>query len=183
MKEARSERLHAPTPVDDEFQARMDAAVRETELIIAADPERDIADPTLPIYKVAAEDELTQEQAKFEAGSGIALLGAIRICANHDLPLPQWAARAYIKAYDKVLSCTAGSWDEVFGRPYKKGTHLAALRKRRMNRIRVWLAMKHRGERPIDEQLFEDIGKPLGLGKTLVSELYYEGQRQFGRAR
>src|SRR3569623_2277533 len=48
----------------------------------------------------------------------MALLGALRICANYDLVMPAWLSRAYIKAYDSVLFARVGSWDRAFGRPF-----------------------------------------------------------------
>lgn len=140
----------------------------------------DITDISLPAWKVDAELALESEYQRFEKGDKGALLAAVRICANHDLPLPPWASKAYIAAYDKVLNYRVGSWDDAFGRPFEKGKHLASLRKRRSNRSKVWLAVRHAVEhegRAIDESLFEDVGKALGFGKTLVSELYYKAER------
>lgn len=108
----------------------------------------------------------------------MALLAAIRECANHDLPMPEWVSHAYIRAYDMVLNCKAGSWDEVFGRPYRKGAQLAAMRKRRIKRLAVWNEARRiilsEPETPIDVAFFERIGEKLAIGKTLASELYYE---------
>jgi hypothetical protein len=121
---------------------------------------------------------LEQERARFEAGDRMALFAAIRVCANFDLPLPEWASRAFIAGYDKVLNCRARSWDEAFGQPYLKGANLAATRKRRTLRTAVWndvmAAIKRDPERPVDESLFEEVGKAHATGKTLTAELYYE---------
>ncbi len=156
--------------------------MRETDLILAANPDRGIADPTLPIYKVAAEESLLQERAKFEAGEKIALLGAIRICANHDMPLPDWAASAFIRGYDNVLACRSDSWDEVFGRPYKKGAHLSRMRQAREKRGAVWLKVNAAVQRdePINRELFESIGREIGVGKTRAEELYAQAKRMLG---
>lgn len=165
--------------VDPTVAARIDAAMRETEEILRADPARTIADPTLPIYRAAAVERLEDERKKFEQGDKMALLAAIRTCANHDLPLPRWASRAFVVAYDRVLNCKLGSWDDAFGRPYPKGSHLSALRKRRLYTMPVRMAVTRASEsgRPIDETLFEEIGQQFGLGKTLTMELYY-GRKQ-----
>src|SRR5690606_15978690 len=159
--------------------ARIDAAMRETEEILRADPARTSADPTLPIYRAAAVERLEDERKKFEQGDKMALLAAIRTCANHDLPLPRWVSRAFVVAYDRVLHCKVGSWDDAFGRPYPKGSHLSALRKRRLYTMPVRMAVTRASEsgRPIDETLFEEIGQQFGLGKTLTMELYY-GRKQ-----
>lgn len=164
----------------EEF-ASFDEAWKATTELLASDPSRDISDPTLPVHRLAAIERIESERARYEAGDSVALLGAIRECACHEMPLPDWAARAFIRGYDQVLNCRAGSWDEVFGRPYPKGTHLAALRKRRLNRIRVILAVRKAREdgRAIDVSLFEAIGLSLGLGKSLAAELYYEAKKRW----
>lgn len=140
----------------------------------------DVTNPSLPIWTVDAELALESERQRFEGGDKAALLAAVRICANDDLPLPPWASKAYIRAYDAVLNCRTGSWDDAFGRALKKGTHVAALQRRRRQRRKVWLAVRRAVEhdgRAIDESLFEDVGKALGFGKTRAAELYYEAHR------
>lgn len=141
----------------------------------------DITDLSLPVWKVDAELALESERQLFEQGDRAALLAAVRVCANHDLPLPPWASKAYILAYDKILNRRVGSWDEAFGRPFKKGKHLHTLRKHREMRSKVWLAVRRAVEKEgqvLDESLFEKIGKSFNLGKTQTSDLYYEAHRQ-----
>jgi hypothetical protein len=77
-----------------------------------------------------AHERLEEERARYNAGDMAALFGALRVCANHDLVMPEWVSRAFIRGYDKVLTCRAGSWDEAFGAPYPKGFHLVGTRKR-----------------------------------------------------
>ncbi|MBK7745248.1 MAG: site-specific integrase [Betaproteobacteria bacterium] len=43
--------------------------------------------------------ELDLERQRFEAGDGMALLAAIRKCANHNLAMPAWVADAFIERY------------------------------------------------------------------------------------
>lgn len=139
-------------------------------------------DPTGPFFRWAACHRLELEAKRFNGGDKMALLAAIRICANHDIPLPPWASSAYIAAYDRVLNCRAKSWDSVFGKPYPAGVHLAALRKRREKSFAVHIEVKRilasAPDTPIDEHLFERVGKPLGLGKTLAGEFYYAVEKQ-----
>lgn len=153
------------------------------------------ARPAGPLHQATAEQRLLQERERYESGENIALMGAIRICVNHDLPLPQWASRAYIKAYGKVLNCESNSWDEVFGKPYP-GKHLDKLKQRQELRIAIYSRvvdirnaggftymddgagkMKRAYEIPVDEVLFEDVGAEFGIGKTLCNELYYEAKK------
>lgn len=175
MKHVKAVQLQVEMPAD--WELRLHEAMRETTRLIEAGATS--GDPSLPVFVVASEWELEKERMRFERGDKMALLAAVRVCANHDMPLPEWASRAFIRAYDTILNCRIGSWDDAFGRPYRKGVHLAALRKRRKLRMKVWLdvnAELKKSSRAVDESLFEDIGRPLGLGKTLTAEMYYEAR-------
>ena len=129
-------------------------------------------------------ERLEVERTRFDAGDRMALFAALRICAQRDLKMPQWASRAFIRGYDKVLNCRTGSWDEAFGEPYP-GKHLARLRQRRLNRSAVWLRIKkllaQPDAPPVDRSLFEKVGKELGIGPRVCSELYYAGKRLHDR--
>lgn len=166
----------APIYISDAYREALRKAQEETEAILAADSSRSLADPTLPIFQFVAQTSLLEEKARFEAGDKNALLGAIRICANHDLVMPDWVARAFIRAYDKVLRHQVATWDDAFGRPLPKGKHLSAARKKREKSPAVWLEVRHMVEAgwPIDEGLFEQVGNKLGLGKTQAAEFYYD---------
>ncbi|GHA74954.1 hypothetical protein [Cognatilysobacter bugurensis] len=129
-----------------------------------------------PILRQFGSVLLEALEQRFASGDKRAVLTAVRICAaNNDL-LPQWAAEAFVKAYESVRLHKVASWDDAFGRPHPKGTHLASMRKRRELRGRVFTAVNaaSRDGRPIDAGLFEDVGEQLGIGKTLASELFYE---------
>lgn len=147
-------------------------------------PSRPWTDPTLPLKQWFALQELDICHKNYEKHPYL-LMTAIRICANHELPLPEWAATAYIRAYDTVNNARAKSWDTVFGNPYPKGKHLSAIRKKRMNGVAVWNEITRIRQMdpdiPIDEELFEIVGKKLGLGKTLASEYYYDEKKKYGR--
>lgn len=72
------------------------------------------------------------------------------------------------------------SWDEVFGRPLKKGKQLATERRnynigaRLMYRVRE----RHRAGEKIDKGLFEAVGKEFDISGTTASELYYGPNRE-----
>jgi hypothetical protein len=153
----------------------LDRALEETDAIIEADPSRSL-DPSLPVFQVAQQLVLEEHREAFESGDSQALLAAIRICANHDIAMPKWLSAAYIRAYDLVLSCRVGSWDDAFGRPFPKGAHLKKLRQKRQLRFQVGQDVDdlHSKERILDDALFEEVGKKYGLKKTVTSELYYE---------
>lgn len=139
------------------------------------------SDPTGPFGQWCGLNMLEEQRQLFENGDRFALMLAIRVCANHDLPLPEWVSRAYIRAFDRVLNYHSKSWDEVFGNPVPKGVHLSALRKRRklmfgvFNRVHGLLSASP--DMPIDEALFEKVGKEFNIGHSLASEYYYAAKR------
>jgi DNA-binding transcriptional LysR family regulator len=138
-------------------------------------------DPGTPLFQWVALQRIDAQRPAIEAGDGFALLGAIRICANHDVTMPEWLARQFIRRYDLALNCRSGSWDDAFGLPYPKGTHLHALRKHREKRFAVYNAV--RAAKSLDPdiaigaRLFVQVGEPLGIGKTLAEKLYYQAER------
>jgi|SRR5215510_6269817 len=115
---------------------------------------------------------------KFEGGNKSALLYAIYHRLLMKRPLPEWLRLEFLHAYEAHARFEIRSWNEVFGRPVPKGTHLeiekrnAELRPLIMERVQ---ALKAEG-RPIDKSLFEKIGRGLcpPLKGTTVSELYYD---------
>lgn len=164
--------------IDDD--ATIEEAFAAHKVFLNENPERR-NDPTTPYGQWCGKRELAVCEKQYEHNPYM-LLMAIRICANHDLPLPGWAAKAYIAAYDSVTNARAKSWDEVFGAPYPKGTNLAATRKRRVLKHAVWNEIhrikKVNPDTPIDSHLFECIGAGFGIGKTLAEEFYYEVERE-----
>lgn len=129
------------------------------------------------LSRLAADGELHFLRLSFEAGDGAALLEAVRVCAVNDLPLPAWAARAFVERVDRVFRFETGSWDDAFGRPYRKGIRLADARRRWRQREVVYERVRELVEREgssIGDPLFERVGKEIGLAKSVVNELYYE---------
>ncbi|MGA7545427.1 MAG: hypothetical protein WBW08_06315 [Methyloceanibacter sp.] len=61
-------------------------------------------------------------RGEFETGNADALFQAIRWCCEDNLPLPQWAAIAFIERYNWGKDGEIRSWDEVFGRPTRYAT-------------------------------------------------------------
>jgi hypothetical protein len=112
---------------------------------------------------------------RFEAGDKSALLSAIYHCLLLKRSLPEWLRLAFLHTYEAHARFEIRSWDEVFGRPFPKGTHLetekrnAELRPLIIERVEALKA-----ERPIDKGLFEEIGRELKIAGTTVSDIYYD---------
>jgi hypothetical protein len=131
----------------------------------------------MDVFQEAARRQLASLKKQFEAGSGFALLAAIRVCARANMVMPDWVADGYVERYDKVLNCHAASWDEVFGKPYP-GKHIAGLRERRELRFAVYCRvreiLKREPETRIDEELFERVGLEFSISRAHCNNLYYE---------
>ena len=142
--------------------------------------------PTAPLFQYVAVRRCNALKPEIEAGSGFAVLAAVRICGTHGLVMPLWLVFAFNRRYDAVLNCRAASWDdpESFGRPYKKGSQLSAMRKARTLRFAVLNAvgdiLSKTPDTPIDKQLFEQVGGPLAIGATLATEYYYQAKKIIG---
>lgn len=112
------------------------------------------------------------------------ILKAIYMCSLNSLPIPRWCEMAYLEAYRKVRHYKAKSWDDVFGEPHPKGTHLKAKNSEREKSILVYQRIKEIKQMnpsiPIDGKLFERVGKEFGAGgKTLAEEYYYKWKNKF----
>jgi hypothetical protein len=135
------------------------------------------------------------------AGNKGAVLQAIDMCFFCRRPVPAWVQSAFFNAYGDVTSGLFKSWDDVFGRPHKKGTQPAATRRRRRLATPIINLVRERqaaGE-PISKDLFEAVGEEVQelisrgyLGEdnkkfsckgTLVAEIYYEYKKAFDEAK
>jgi hypothetical protein len=139
--------------------------------------------PLQPIFQYSAVQGCYKLRAGVEAGNGFDILACVRTCGTHGLVMPLWLVYAFNRKYDAVLNLNAMSWSDPlsFGKPYPKGSTRAAMKKRRYNAVGVWNAVvvRVRNGEKIDAGLFESVGKPLGLGKTLTEEYYYYAMRKY----
>jgi hypothetical protein len=129
--------------------------------------------PIDPEFKV----EGTYED-RFKCGDYQILLWAIDHYAQSGQPIPKWAAEALEDRLFRAVTGELGSWDEAFGSLYAKGTQ----RRRiyglsRMLDVLFLVRQLHKEGHPIDDHLFERVGKELGVGgKTTVKKLYSDAQ-------
>jgi len=121
-----------------------------------------------------------------EEGKRLALTDAIRRCAIRKLPLPDWAADAFVDCYNKVMGYQVSSWDDVFGNPLPKGMRRAKARlikEAAPHIVKLVNKEQYTNGRAIDDGLFEEVGARFNIGKTLCNELYYYGATPRGRGR
>lgn len=122
----------------------------------------------------------TVEHARrdYEAGDPLALLGAVTICGEYGLLIPEWAAEALSSAFYRVEQFEAKSWDEAFGAPHPKGKHLDRARKSREKGPAIYarimdIVHDENPTPPIDDALFERVGKEFGLSRSKANNLFY----------
>lgn len=116
----------------------------------------------------------------FEAGDKNALIQAIRFCFAQEIVAPEWVVAAFFRATNRWYSMDCKELGEAFDLTWQKGANVNAFKKRRRLKFRVLNevnAARNRGRR-VDDELFEEIGKPLGIGKTLVKQ-YLRVARRF----
>lgn len=139
--------------------------------------------PNGPIFQYAAVRRCNALRKEIEAGSGFAVLAAIRICGTHGLVMPDWLVFAFNRRYDAVLNLRALSWDDdaAFGRPYRKNTNRAALQKRRVWRPQIWNDVANAVEAGKSlESAFSEIGGRIGRDPKEVEKMYREALRIYG---
>jgi hypothetical protein len=114
--------------------------------------------------------------SKYHAGDRTALMKMIYWSARLGLLIPQWAAAELVQRCDLAWFGHFRLWDDVLGPLHPKGTDLANLRRRQQS-VAIYLRcrdIKEQEGAPIDDGLFERVGKEFGMKKTLCSELYGE---------
>jgi hypothetical protein len=116
----------------------------------------------------------------FETGDKSVLLYAIYACLEMRRPMPEWVRAAFLDACEAAERFEIKSWEEVFGRPVPKGTHLK--RQKRDAALPLIIidaveALKAEG-RKVDKDLFKQVGKEWGINATRASEIYYAERRR-----
>lgn len=132
-----------------------------------------------PVAQWDALHSLATEQKAFADGDKRAAMHAVYLCCSHDLPIPDWAAKAFITGYQKVLGCNVATWDEAFGPPFRKGFRIHDARKRREQWPQIGPAVVKailEDRMPIDPGLFEQVGERLGIGARQVRDTWYGPQ-------
>jgi hypothetical protein len=109
-------------------------------------------------------------------GDRRAVLDMVFLCAGDGRPIPEWARGELLNLETEVRCGRVKSWDDVFGRPVKKGAQLGAIRRRHELRHKVWFAVHKRLEAgsSIEPDLFDAVGEELGISGAIAREVYYD---------
>jgi hypothetical protein len=132
--------------------------------------------PTKPSGAQWAENLSRELRSAYEAGNKNALWKMIVGCALSKSPIPEWAASILEGADGYVASGELNSWNELFGKPRRRSR--SALRGWHL-RHEVWASIVDSGA-PINDDLFDRIGKELGIGgRETVRKLYKAVKEEF----
>jgi len=136
--------------------------------------------PNSPRGKWNTLHKLIQYEKAYRSGVNNALLLAIKKCLESQLVVPEWAAVEFVRKFDLVDTLEVTSWDDAFGRPYKKG--MTASARKKQERLAPIVLQKvvdnycSESPQPINAILFEEIGEPLGISRS-TAENYYKYAR------
>jgi len=102
-----------------------------------------------------------------------------------DLPVPDWLSIAFMNAYHSVTQHEKKGWNEVFGSAHRKGTNLAARRKRlelapQLFMLAAEVLLSH-PETAIDDGFYENVGKEFNIGKSLAGEYISAYSKSIGK--
>jgi hypothetical protein len=130
-----------------------------------------------------------ENRTSYEEGDKPALFRMLVQCALFRRTMPEWAAGELVSIHRAALAGEIRSWNDVFGRPWQQERPRA---QRRSLRTRTWkwevwklVHELHEGEgKPIDNKLFEKVGRQLAIGgKSTIAALYGEAEQAFRRVR
>jgi hypothetical protein len=113
---------------------------------------------------------------RFDAGEAAALLDAVDYCARSGTAMPLWLAEAYCSRYIAWLTYEVKTLDQAFG-VERKGERIPERRKRKLLEASVAMEVDklHRQKKlPIDEALFERVGKILNITPGMARDIYYK---------
>jgi hypothetical protein len=127
----------------------------------------------------AFERDMAARCQRCDDGDRGAILEALYFCLSSRKPVPDWASRAFCRAYADVIGARAESWNDVFGEPWK-GKHLKKARDRKDLEFKVWFhGVGLREKLDVDEHFFEKLGSDCGIGARQAKEMYYEIENAF----
>jgi uncharacterized protein (DUF433 family) len=156
----------------------------------AADNDGGACDSQGVIADEAVDFDLESEENRksYEDGDTTALLRMLEHCALFRRAMPEWASFEFDSIYRAALAGGIQSWDDVFGRPWHPKRPRAQRRavSTEAQKWAVWKRVRdlHEGEGkpPIDNALFERVGRETGVGgKSTVAALYVRVERAVRR--
>lgn len=117
----------------------------------------------------------------FESGNKSALLHALYVCLELRRPIPEWLRHAFLEVFESVERYEIRTWEQVFGKPVPKGTHLKPRKRDAVLPLIIIEnveALKRAGRKVDKKDLFKEVGKEWGINATRATEIYYAARRR-----
>jgi hypothetical protein len=126
-----------------------------------------------PHWFKAADRELVRCHERFDRGDRTAVLDALLILAA---TFPAWLRGATISALMAYRQYTAKTLDEAFGVKRLKGQHHESARNREVLRPQIIFDVYclHAKGAPLDQAIFEEVGRNLGISGGEASKIFSE---------
>lgn len=108
----------------------------------------------------------------FESGQKFSLMCAINECASEGVPMPLWVATEYQKAFAVIHGAQKRSWDDVFGKPFRKGAQLPYIRKaqRLARSVREQFDKLKQDGIPLTPENYDEFAKRFGLNRDTLKK-------------
>jgi hypothetical protein len=137
-------------------------------------------DPSAPLYQWVALQKIEQLKSAYDDGYSFALLDAVAQCALRDLVMPDWVWRGFLDRFRSVTQFKVKTLDEAFGTCLPKNAKLSAHRQAREKGLSAYFEVErqHKAGDPIDERLFQSVGKTMGISGSKIRDYYYIWKRR-----
>ena len=120
-------------------------------------------------------DLIESGRAEIESGNYRTLMITLWVAACRREPIPHWLVRALGTVVNAAVTHQVKSWDDMLGRPLKKGERLKQKRRHLEISYPLWQRVQEakRQGKGIDRELFDSIGKEFGISGALAEKIYY----------
>ena len=115
------------------------------------------------------------ERDYYLGGDKQALMRCLNICLKWNFEVPEWCRKDIMDGIEGVLDYRFKDWNEAFGPAHPKGTHIEKEKEwcEKSGSVYDEVEARRRNGDPVDGNLFESIGKSLGVGgKTKTEQMY-----------
>jgi hypothetical protein len=133
----------------------------------------------------STDDRLDRYRRLYEADVRTALADAIALCAREGVPLPSWAAVAFLRVQNDVLTGRRDvSWDDELGLSLTKGRRVREARYRiatRAAEVGNAILDAHAQGRAIDRELKAEVAQRLGLSERQIDDCWRAYRRHAER--
>jgi hypothetical protein len=119
------------------------------------------------------EEQLAESEQRLRDGDKTALLDVLYYYITRGVQPPTWVKLKFYDAYAEVYDRHASSWDDVFGKPWPQ-RHLDDLQSLKCFAAPIVQCVEElKKTQPVDQALFEEVARRIGIGSRKVREVYY----------